>query len=133
MRRAPPALVDSILRLSLRAVKSYLGVNSRPQNVPDNVVTLEAYRIERCIVAPSGHPILGVLRPTADLARYPVIDCERAMIFVRRNARPPSFVYELIELISPQWKRLEVDKLLHDTQALHRKPRSAQQASNGRR
>jgi LysR family cys regulon transcriptional activator len=181
-----------------------LGVNARPQNVPDNVVTLEAYRIERCIVAPPGHPILGVRRPTArDLARYPMIDYDegaqtaallralfvnagvaphisvtgtdatavmayaeagigiailqkqifertrtrrlraidashlfpesRTMIFVRRNARPPSFVYELIELISPHWKRQEVDKLLHGTQALHRKPLSAPQASNGRR
>jgi len=181
-----------------------LGVNARPQKVPENIVTLEAYRIERCIVAPPGHPILAIRKPTAkDLARYPMIDYEegaqtaallraifvnadvvphisvtgtdatavmayaeagigiailqkqifdrtrakrlraidashlfpesKTMIFMRRNARPPSFVYDFIELVSPQWTRLEVDKLLHGSQGLLRKPLSPQQPSNGRR
>lgn len=181
-----------------------LGVNARPQKVPDNTLTLDAYRIERCIVAPPGHPILAIRKPTAkDLARYPMIDYEggsqtaallRAMfvhagvaphfaitgtdatavmayaeagvgiailqkqifdrtrtrrlkaidashlfpdsktaIFLRRNARPPGFVYDFIELVSSRWTRSEVDALLHGSQAAPQTPLSSRHSSSKKR
>lgn len=52
-----------------------LGINARPQRVPANIVALEAYRIERCIIAPVGHPILKLRKPgIKDIADYPIID-----------------------------------------------------------
>jgi DNA-binding transcriptional LysR family regulator len=55
-----------------------LGINARPQRVPANIVALDAYRIERCIIAPLGHPILRLRKPAVrDIARYPIIDYEQ--------------------------------------------------------
>ncbi len=189
-----------------RVSKGYvdLGVNVRPQKVPENIVALEAYRIERCIVAPPGHPILAVRKPSVrNLARYPMIDYEegsqtaallramfvhagvvphisitgtdatavmayaqagigiailqkqvfertrtrhlraidashlfptsKAMIFIRRNARPPGFVYDFIELVSPQWTRIEVDRVLHARQGSLTTLASLRPPSNGAR
>lgn len=180
-----------------------LGVNARPEQLPPNVVTLEAYRIDRCIVAPSGHPILGNPKPTAeDVARHPMIGFEEgtrtaallramfvhagvtpritvtatdatavmayaeagigiaivqkqvvertrtrrlrtidashlfpksaAMIFMRRNSRPPGFVYDFIELVSPRWTRSEVDRMLRNDNGAPSTPASRPPA-HGRR
>ena len=52
-----------------------LGINARPQKLPANIVAVEAYRIDRCIIAPAGHPILKLRKPSIkDIARYPIID-----------------------------------------------------------
>ena len=51
-----------------------IGISARPQSMPGNVVSVDAYPIERCIIAPVGHPILKLRRPTAaDIARYPIV------------------------------------------------------------
>ena len=52
-----------------------IGINARPQRLPANIVAIEAYRIDRCIIAPAGHPILKLRKPSIkDIARYPIID-----------------------------------------------------------
>jgi DNA-binding transcriptional LysR family regulator len=51
-----------------------IGISAAPPAIPANVVTLDAYLVERCIIAPVGHPILRIRKPTArDIARYPMI------------------------------------------------------------
>jgi LysR family cys regulon transcriptional activator len=51
-----------------------IGVSSTRGKVPANVLLLDAYPIERCIIAPVGHPILKIRRPTLeDFARYPIV------------------------------------------------------------
>jgi DNA-binding transcriptional LysR family regulator len=51
-----------------------IGVAARPKNSPRNVLTLDAYPIERCIIAPRGHPLLRIARPTpAQIAQYPIV------------------------------------------------------------
>lgn len=55
-----------------------LGINARPQRLPANIVAVEAYRIERCIIAPTGHPILKLRRPSIkEIAKYPIIDYDQ--------------------------------------------------------
>lgn len=52
-----------------------VGVNAQPEKLPDNIITLEAYQIQRCVIAPAGHPILKLKKPSArDIAQYPVVD-----------------------------------------------------------
>ena len=51
-----------------------LGISATPAKVPANVLTLDAYPIERCLIAPAHHPILSVKRITLkDIARYPIV------------------------------------------------------------
>ena len=51
-----------------------IGISANPRTLPGNVVTVDAYPIERCIIAPVGHPILRIAKPTAkDIGRYPII------------------------------------------------------------
>lgn len=54
--------------------KMDLGISATTAKLPDNVVALEAYKIRRCVIAPRGHPLLEVPKPTIkDLARFPLI------------------------------------------------------------
>jgi DNA-binding transcriptional LysR family regulator len=51
-----------------------IGISASPDAIPDNVVFVDAYPIERCIIAPAGHPILRVRKPSVkDIGRYPII------------------------------------------------------------
>ncbi|MBK5265307.1 MAG: CysB family transcriptional regulator [Alphaproteobacteria bacterium] len=51
-----------------------IGVNAAPPKIPANIILLDAYLVERCIIAPLGHPILKIRRPTLeDLAKYPFV------------------------------------------------------------
>lgn len=51
-----------------------LGVTTGPSKPNPDLVMLPAYRIERCLVTPIGHPLLAMKRPTAAaIARYPLI------------------------------------------------------------
>ena len=51
-----------------------IGISATPKTIPGNVVSVDAYPIERCIIAPPGHPILRIRKPgIADIARYPII------------------------------------------------------------
>ena len=51
-----------------------IGISASPKTLPGNVVSLDAYAIERCIIAPAGHPILKLRKPTVkDIARYPFV------------------------------------------------------------
>jgi len=51
-----------------------IGVSATPSKVPANILLLDAYVVERCIVAPIGHPILKIRKPTLeDLAKYPIV------------------------------------------------------------
>jgi len=161
-----------------------IGINARPQRLPANIVAIEAYRIDRCIIAPAGHPILKLRKPSIkDIARYPIIDYDHdahtgallsnlfvnagvepniavtgtdatavmayveagigiailqkqifeglsnrkiravdashlvptsaAMMLLRKNAYLHGFMYRFIELVAPQWPKIELDKRLH--------------------
>ena len=51
-----------------------IGISASPETPPDNVIFVDAYAIERCIIAPVGHPILRVPKPSVkDIGRYPII------------------------------------------------------------
>lgn len=51
-----------------------LAVSGTPQKVPSNVLTLDAYPIDICVIAPVEHPILRVRAITLQhIARYPII------------------------------------------------------------
>src|SRR5688572_18595860 len=159
-----------------------IGISANPKTIPSNVVTVDAYPIERCIIAPVGHPILKIGKLTAkDIGRYPIIayderartgallnelfaregvepkivvratDSDVVMSYVaagigiallqkqivrhekrkgiravdiahllppamtklsfRRDAYLPSYMYEFIALVAPQWTREALDKL----------------------
>ncbi len=56
----------------------HLGVSTLPERLPDSVLTLPAYPIERCIITPPGHPLLKAKRlRLEDVARYPLITYDR--------------------------------------------------------
>jgi LysR family cys regulon transcriptional activator len=159
-----------------------IGISANPKALPGNVVSVDAYPIERCIIAPAGHPILKITRPTAaDIGRYPIIayderaqtgvllnqlfakegidprivvkatDSDVVMSYVaagigiallqtqivrhekrkgiraidishllppamtrlsfRRDAYLPSYIYDFIALVTPQWTREALDRL----------------------
>ena len=159
-----------------------IGISASPKAIPGNVVTVDAYAIERCIIAPVGHPILKIARPGAkDIGRYPIIayderaqtgvllnelfakegieprivvkatDSDVVMSYVaagigiallqkqivrhekrkgiravdishllppamtklsfRRDAYLPSYMYDFIALVAPQWTRDALEKL----------------------
>ena len=159
-----------------------IGISASPKTIPSNVVSVDAYPIERCIIAPVGHPILKIAKLTAkDIGRYPIIayderartgallselfaregvepkivvratDSDVVMSYVaagigiallqkqivrhekrkgiravdiahllppamtklsfRRDAYLPSYMYEFIALVAPQWTREALDKL----------------------
>lgn len=71
MRNGTPAQIAQWVSMG----RVDLGINARPQKLPTNIVAIEAYRIDRCIIAPTGHPILKLRKPSIkDIARYPIID-----------------------------------------------------------
>ena len=159
-----------------------IGISANPKTLPSNVVSVDAYPIERCIIAPVGHPILRIAKLTVkDIGRYPIIayderartgvllnelfaregiepkivvratDSDVVMSYVaagigiallqkqivrhekrkgiravdiahllppamtklsfRRDAYLPSYMYEFIALVAPQWTREALDKL----------------------
>jgi LysR family cys regulon transcriptional activator len=51
-----------------------LGVAGNSVEPPTGVIALHAMKLERCIVVPPGHELLGIKMPTlADVARYPLV------------------------------------------------------------
>jgi Transcriptional regulator len=51
-----------------------VGIGTLPEAVPANLFRLDAYTISRSIVAPPGHPILEIKKPTLkDIGSYPLI------------------------------------------------------------
>lgn len=51
-----------------------IGLSTLPEKMPAGVVTLKAYPIERCLIVPRRHPLLGLRAVTLeDIARYPLI------------------------------------------------------------
>lgn len=55
-----------------------IGLNVGPPKLAANLVALDAYRVDRCIIAPVGHPILRLKKPTVrNVAQYPFIDYEQ--------------------------------------------------------
>jgi LysR family cys regulon transcriptional activator len=51
-----------------------IGLCTLPARVPDGVVALKAYPIERCLIVPRGHPLLKVKPLTVEaIARYPLV------------------------------------------------------------
>jgi LysR family cys regulon transcriptional activator len=51
-----------------------IGLSTLPEETPQDVITLKAYAIERCLIVPRGHPLLRS-KPVRieDIARYPLI------------------------------------------------------------
>lgn len=59
----------------------HLGLSTAPDKVPDNVVILPAYGIERCVVTPLRHPLLRVKKlGLANIAKFPLICYDRVYI-----------------------------------------------------
>jgi LysR family cys regulon transcriptional activator len=55
-----------------------IGIGALPDNMPANLLRLDAHPISRCVVAPIGHPILRKRKPTLeDIGRYPLITYDR--------------------------------------------------------
>lgn len=51
-----------------------LGISTTPDVIPKNILRLEAYRIDRCIIAPNGHPLLKQNKPTLnEVAQYRLV------------------------------------------------------------
>lgn len=51
-----------------------IGLCTLPARVPEGVVTLKAYPIERCLIVPRGHPLLKAKPLTVEaIARYPLV------------------------------------------------------------
>lgn len=51
-----------------------IGVSTLPSTIPRDIVTFEAFTIERCVVAPRGHPLLKSRRISLrELSRYPLV------------------------------------------------------------
>ena len=51
-----------------------IGISTVLDELPKNLLKLEAYPIHRCIIVPDGHPLLKVRKPTlAELARHRLI------------------------------------------------------------
>jgi LysR family cys regulon transcriptional activator len=51
-----------------------IGISARPKKVPANVLMLDAYPVERCIIAQPGHPILDIEKPSVmDIGKYPIV------------------------------------------------------------
>jgi len=56
------------------AGQAEIGISAIPASMPANVAALDAYTIERCVIAPAGHSLLALKKSTIrDLARYPLI------------------------------------------------------------
>ncbi|MCW5604068.1 MAG: LysR family transcriptional regulator [Burkholderiales bacterium] len=79
------------------AGEAHLGVSTLPADVPESVITLPAYPIERCIIAPRGHPLLRAKSLTLkEIARYPLITYDRMFnsgsvvqdVFEKHGLRP---------------------------------------------
>ena len=52
----------------------HLGICTLPRHIPENVFSLPAYPIERCIITPLQHPLLRKRRISfKDIAKYPLI------------------------------------------------------------
>ena len=74
-----------------------LGVTTLPAKIPESVLVLPAYRIERCVIAPLGHPLLGLKKIRLDdIVKYPMIAYDHAYVsgravqevFERKGLRP---------------------------------------------
>jgi LysR family cys regulon transcriptional activator len=51
-----------------------IGLSTLPEKVPEDVMTLKAYAIERCLIVPKRHPLLALDTVSIeDIARYPLI------------------------------------------------------------
>lgn len=51
-----------------------IGLCSLPTHSPGGVMALDAYRLERCLIVPAGHPLLKIRRlQLEDIARYPLV------------------------------------------------------------
>lgn len=56
-----------------------IGVSTLPKRLPDDIVTFEAYSVERCLIVPRGHPLLKAKSLNIqDIARYPLITYDDA-------------------------------------------------------
>lgn len=74
-----------------------IGLSTLPKRLPEDVLTFEAYSVERCLIVPRRHPLLKVKRlGIQDIARYPLITYDEAFNsgwvvqreFQRRGATP---------------------------------------------
>lgn len=75
----------------------HVGVSTLPDAMPDTVATLPAYPIERCIITPLQHPLLGLENITLeDLARHPIVSYDAVyesgaileQAFLKRGLKP---------------------------------------------
>lgn len=65
----PPEIVNAVASGEID-----LGVGTVPGKIPATVITLEAYRIEYCLIVPRKHPLLRLhCVSIEDIARYPLI------------------------------------------------------------
>jgi LysR family cys regulon transcriptional activator len=70
--------------------EAHLGVSTLLVRLPDSVLMLPAYSIERCFIAPPSHPLLKAQRPRLeDITRCPLITYDR--MFNSGNVVPSVF------------------------------------------
>jgi LysR family cys regulon transcriptional activator len=51
-----------------------IGLSTLPEKTPQDVITLKAYTIERCLIVPRRHPLLALESVgIEDIARYPLV------------------------------------------------------------
>ncbi len=68
--QCPPAEIAA----RVAAGEADIGISTGPDEFSSQCVTLKAYKLHRCVIAPRGHAILKRKRPAlADIARYPLI------------------------------------------------------------
>jgi LysR family cys regulon transcriptional activator len=65
----PAAIADRVV-----AGLADIGITTGPEQPSAQLVMLPAYRIHRCLIAPPGHPLLKLKKPSlAQIAAYPLI------------------------------------------------------------
>jgi LysR family cys regulon transcriptional activator len=75
-QRNPQGVIDLVA-----SGESHVGVATLPSTLPEDVVTLAAYRVERCVITPLGHPLLAQKRITLqDVAKYPMVAYDRSFV-----------------------------------------------------
>jgi LysR family cys regulon transcriptional activator len=68
--QCPPAEIAA----RVAAGEADIGISTGPDEFSSQCITLKAYKLYRCVIAPRGHAILKRKRPAlADIARYPLI------------------------------------------------------------
>jgi len=91
--QANPAVVVELVA----AGETQLGVTTLPNAIPDQVLTLPAHKVERCVITPFAHPLLELKKiGLHEIVKYPMVAYDHAFVsgravqevFERQGLRP---------------------------------------------